>query len=39
MKIYAVGPSMVKVVAIDLIKQIQMRGKVIKVSSGVNTKE
>ena len=39
MKIYAIGPSMVKVVAVDLIKQIQMRSKVIKVSSGLNTKE
>lgn len=39
MKIYAVGPSMVKVVAVNLIKQIQMRSKVIKVSSGLNTKE
>lgn len=39
MKIYAVGCSMVMVVAIDLIKQIQTRSKVIKVSSGMNTKE
>lgn len=39
MKIYATGPSMLKVVGVDLIKQIQMRSKVIKVSSGLNTKE